>query len=101
MRLLAGLGYDGRNLLYTIREVSLLTPAQLRGHQQLPGLIDAVFVLCHKAENEYSWSYYELQFQNDRDSTAFENEPFQRFSAEHLLGSSLLYAHGTAPLLLC
>ncbi len=37
----------------------------------------------------------------NRDSTAFENKPFQRFSAEHLLGSSLQFAHGTGPLLLC
>lgn len=51
MRLLAGLGYDVRKLLDTIRKVPLLTPAQLWGHQQLPGLVDAVFVLCQKVEN--------------------------------------------------
>lgn len=39
-----------RNLLYTIGKVSLLTPAQLGRHKQLPGLVDAVFVLQLKKE---------------------------------------------------
>lgn len=60
MWLFAGLGYDGRNFLDAIREVSLLTPAQLWGHQQLPSLVDAVFILCNrgkkKAENYLCWS---------------------------------------------
>lgn len=45
MWLLTGLSYDGRNPLDAIRKVSLLTPAQLWGHQQFASLVDAVFVL--------------------------------------------------------
>lgn len=67
-RLPACLSYDDRNFVYTVGEISLLTPAQLRGHQQLSGLIDACFILWHEAENDFFFCTFKKYQQVPRSS---------------------------------